>query len=99
VKTNVETHSLDIAQRTRDLGTQPQMECFHQIPPLRVQGTPEEKEEEEGCKSQSRWRTPHKQGLYINMSKANMNPQRLRQHTQGQTGLHQTLCVRIKFPV
>lgn len=58
------------------------------LPPFRAQGALRKRRQKE-CKSQKKWRTPRKQG-HLNMSKAHMNSERLRQHVQG---LHQVICI------
>ena len=53
------------------------MDCLHQIPPLRVQGTPQkEKQKERG--RQMDQRTPEKQGSQKQLSKAHISSQSLK---------------------
>ena len=62
------------------------MESLHQIPPFRAQGP----SGNGGGKIQRGRRTPADRGPLNQPSKAHMNSQRLRQHTQG---LHLVLCI------
>jgi hypothetical protein len=66
-----------------------------QIPPLRAQGIPQKRRQEE-CESQKGWRTPGEQGPVNQLSRAHINSQRLRRHAQGMHGSPQVLCLYIK---
>ena len=64
------------------------VECLHQIPPLRAQGTLWKKRQKD-CKNQRGWRTPRKQGLNT-AGLMHIWARRLWQHAERLHKLHPT---------